>query len=377
MDRFEVIENELKKLRVISSKDTAIDLLNLIDSLFNSLYKEVEVEKFTVFLVSVIKDYLEPIEIKFLNSTGSRSTNSKKMNTIGELIRNSRLKLINKYSPYLIKSKLFEKELNDNLFFSLGFKDILELIDGLNEIYSFSFIEKKIKKLRAYSKNLDLKFDFVPASIQLYTELLSVIETNLINEKFLNSKFSKLKRVYESCEEENVYEQLIECENYISTVVLKIKLLKSLERLLKKINPFVIDQYDRKFLDETIKDYLKIKFEDYTDVTETVILDEEVEYKLNLIQHHKLTDLEEVLHSKGFIERYQNKILWIKPKAILNRMCDYFINNIKQFECEDYNVLLRILYKRYNIKDKLNRNDLRNSKYESIQYLDDFKRVFE
>lgn len=384
MEIFEKIEDILDKININLTISELKSLLKELDRLLDKAYIAYEVEKFTVFLTTIIKDNIEVKEIEYLNMiVSSRKVSVLKPKEKGKCLNRFRIKIINKYSPYLLKSQLFKYELDEVLFLNKSFNDVVYYIDNLNILYNERDIDeqltkfKKLVKSNYYLKNIDL----TSLTIKLYTKLLTKIENLKKDIEFYESNKESLLIDLEIIEIENVSrirEELVNLDYSLFVTHFQNNSYNSLIKLLIKLNPYLIDQYDRRYLVDSINEGLKAEFENLNPIINSVVLKEFTEfvkdYRFTKPQHKYLSDVEINLYKRGFIEVFENKILWKNSKVYLNRICNYLSKNIEVFKGKEYNYLIRSIYKRYNLGEP-NKNDLRKNKNDSKGYIEDIKDI--
>lgn len=384
MEIFEKIKDILDRININLTINELKSLLKELDRLLDKAYKAYEVEKFTVFLTTIIKDNIEVRETEFLNMIeSSRKVSVLKPKEKGKYLNKFRIKIINKYSPYLLKSQLFKYELDEVLFLNKSFDDVVYYIDNFKTPYSEDDITKRLTSFKGivkkvnYSNNIDL----TSLTIKLYTKLLTKIENLNKDIEFYEAKKESLLLDLETIEEEGisrVREELVNLDYSLIIIDFQINSYNLLIKTLKKLNPYLIDQYDRRYLADSINENFKDKFENLNPIINSVVFKEFTEfvkdYRFTEPQHKYLSDVEINLHKRGCIEVFDNKILWKNSKVELNRICNYLSNNIEEFKGIGYNYLIRSIYKRYNL-GKPNKNDLRKNKNDSKGYIEDIKAI--
>ncbi len=378
------IEETIDKLNLdVSIQDFRASLKEL-ESLLDKAYKGNEVEKFTVFLTTIIKDDIEIKENKYLNMwISSRRVSALKPKEKGEYLKEFRINTVYKYSYYLLKTPLFKYDLDEVLSLNKSFDDVVYYIDNFETLFSQKEVDKKLKSFKQIINKIShvQNIDFTNTTIKLYTQLLSNIECLKRDIDFYEAQQESISLEILTIEEEfikKLKEELVNLENSITNANSKISLHNSLIKSLKRLNPYLIDQYDRRYLVDAINENFKIEFKNLNPIINSVVFkdftDFTKDYRFTMPQHKYLSEVEVNLHKRGFLEIFENKIIWRNSKAELNRICNYLSKNVEEFKGKGYNHLIRSIYKRYNL-DEPNRNDLRESMYNSEQYVDDIKNI--
>lgn len=386
MEFFNNIEETIDTLNLdVSIQDFRASLKEL-DSLLDKAYKVNEVEKFTVFLTTIIKDDIEIKENKYLNMwISSRKVSALKPKEKGKYLKKFRIKTVNKYSPFLLKSQLFKYDLDEVLFLNNSFDEVVYCIDNLNTHYNEKDIleqlanfKSNVKKIK-HVKNIDL----TNTTIKLYSQSLTKIECLKRNIVFYETQQESIFLEKQTIEQQfikDLDEKLSNLENSIINANIQNNLYNLLIKSLKKLNPYLIHQYDRRYLVDAINEDFKIEFENLNPIKNSVVFkdftDFTKDYRFTMSQHKYLSEIEVNLHKRGFLEIFENKIIWRNSKAELNRICNYLSINVEEFKGKEYNYIIRSIYKRYNLGEP-NKNDLRKNKNDSKGYIEDIKAILD
>lgn len=384
MELFEKIENILDRINIEISINELKASLKELDRLLNKAYKIYEVEKFTVFLSTIIKHDIEIKENEYLNMLiSSRRVSVLKPTEKGKYLKKFRIRTIKKYSPFLINSQLFEYDFDETISLNKAFDDVVYYISNLETPYSKDDILKRLTNFKTIVKKINSikNIDLTNKTIYLYSQLLTKNEYLKKDIDFYETQQQNIKLEILTIEQEFIIklrEELVNLDHSIINAKYKINLYKSLIKPLKKLNPYLIDQYDRRYLFDLINENFIVEFKLLNPITDSVVFKEFTEYtkdyRFTKIQHEYLCNIEFNLHKKGFIDIFDNKIIWRNSKAELNRICNYLSNNVDEFKGKKYNHLIRTIYKRYNLVEP-NRNDLREAVYNSQQFIDDIKNI--